>query len=140
VIRVVVDPGVLISALLSPAGAPAGFFVAWREGLIEIMVCPALLEEIERVLARPQFRPYVTQAEADAFVGILRREATTADDPAPLPGATPDPGDDYLVALARSTGARFLVSGDAHLTGFRDAEPPVLTPRQLLDRLETAAG
>ena len=139
-IRVVVDPGVLISALLSPSGSPAAILLAWRGGAIDIVVCPMLLDEVATVLARPKFRPYVTGAEADAYVAILRREATMADDPVPLQGATRDPGDDYLVALARDVRARYLVSGDRHLTELEHPEPPVLTPRDLIDRLEAGPG
>jgi putative PIN family toxin of toxin-antitoxin system len=133
--RVVIDPGVLVSALLTPRGAPAALYRAWREGAVEFIVSPALLGELEAVLARPKFRSYVTHAEADAFVATLRREAELVDDPAPTPGVTPDPKDDYLVAVARAARASFLVSGDPHLTGLRDASPPVLTPRGLVDRL-----
>jgi predicted nucleic acid-binding protein len=49
---------------------------------------------------------------------------------------TPDRGHDYLVALARAARADVLVSGDAHLTGLPDPDPPVLTPRGFLDRLQ----
>jgi predicted nucleic acid-binding protein len=56
------------------------------------------------------------------------------DDPSSQPGLTPDPGDDYLVALARKAAAECIVSGDAHLTQRADAEPPALTPREFLDR------
>jgi len=51
---------------------------------------------------------------------------------------TPDPGDDYLVSLAQATGADYLVSGDAHLTGLDDARPPVLTARQFEELLGPA--
>ncbi len=59
------------------------------------------------------------------------------EDPASIPRVTPDPNDDYLVALARAAKVRFLVSGDPHLTGLQDADPPVLTPRGLADRLSS---
>jgi predicted nucleic acid-binding protein len=67
---------------------------------------------------------------------ILRGATLIADPPEP-PALTPDPGDDYLPALASAAGARFLVSGDPHLTQLAEPVPPVLTPRAFLDRLET---
>jgi predicted nucleic acid-binding protein len=60
----------------------------------------ALLEEPGRVLPRPKFHGYVTEAEVRRFVAIVRRLATVVPNPAVRSGLTPDPHDDYLVALA----------------------------------------
>lgn len=130
------DSGVLIAALLSPAGSPARLLVAWIEGHYELVVSETLLDELTRVLARPKFRRYLSIEDAAEYVRLLRDTATLVDDPPPRTGLTPDPGGDYLVALARAANARFLVSGDAHLTGLAEPEPPVLTPRQFLALLE----
>jgi putative PIN family toxin of toxin-antitoxin system len=137
--RAVLDTGVLVAALISPRGAQPVLYLMWRGGLYEMVVSPRLLGELERVLARPKFRKYVSGEEASAFVETLRREAAASPDPPPQPGLTPDPGDDYLVALARAAGADYLVSGDSHLTGLADPRPPVLTPRAFLDLLTAAA-
>jgi predicted nucleic acid-binding protein len=48
---------------------------------------------------------------------------------------SPDSGDDYLIALARTSGADVIVSGDSHLTQLVDPTPPVLTPRQFIEQL-----
>lgn len=133
--RAVLDPGVLIAALLSRTGAPAGLFLAWLEGRFDLIVSPALLDELDRVLGRPKFRRYLSEGEARAYVAIFRRLARIVDDPAVEAGITPDPGDDYLVALARASGAHVLVSGDSHLTGLKNPRPPVLTPRTFLEKL-----
>jgi predicted nucleic acid-binding protein len=69
------------------------------------------------------------------FVGGLEESALVLDDPRARPGLTPDPQDDYLVALTRAANANFLVSGDQHLTGLVAPVPPVLTPRQFRDLL-----
>lgn len=135
--RVVVDPGVLIAALISPSGAPARLLARWAEGFFDLLVSPALLDELERALARRKFRRYATEEEARQYVESLRRQAVLVEDPADVPaGLTPDPGDDYLVALARHAGAHALISGDPHLTTLEDARPPVLTPAELLRLLE----
>ncbi len=65
----------------------------------------------------------------------LRENAEVVDDPPPLAGITPDPDDDYLIALARATHADYLISGDRHLLGLTDPEPPVLAPRQFRELL-----
>ncbi len=100
-----------------------------------MLVCPALLHELRLVLARPKFRRYVTEEEAEGYVDMLERSAVVLEDPAEVERRTPDPGDDYLVAFASLTGANALVSGDPHLTGLGASQPPVLTPRQFAERL-----
>lgn len=112
-LRAVVDPGVLIAALLSPRGAPARILLAWLEGRFHLVVSPGLLSELERVLRRPKFRPYLTEEEAAAYVSLIRH-----------------------FALAREHGADFLVSGDPHLTRLRRARPPVVSPRDFLAGIE----
>lgn len=97
------------------------------------MVSETLLAELEDVLLRPKFRRYLAEDEALGYVERFRRLAAMVPDPEAAPGLTPDPKDDYLVALARSAEADFLVSGAPHLTGLEDPRPRVLTPRAFLD-------
>lgn len=141
--RVVIDPRVLIAALLSSNGAPAMLVRAWLEGRFDLIACPHLLAELGSVLLRSRFRPFVTEEQAREYVGLFHRFATLVSGSEIQPGLTPDPGNDYLVALAQSVRAQFLISGDAHLTGLTSPFPPVLTPRAFLDcwsRGKSAAG
>src|SRR4051794_29576276 len=102
----------MISALLSPAGAPARGMAAWLEGGYELVVSTLLLDELERALGYPKLRKRVTEAETQELLGVLRREAALRDDPAgPPPVRSPDPDDDYLIALAAATQS-VVVSGD----------------------------
>jgi predicted nucleic acid-binding protein len=66
--RVVLDPGVLVSALITPRGNPAKLWQAVVDQRLEIAVCPRLLAELAGVLERSKFRSYVTPEEARAFV------------------------------------------------------------------------
>jgi uncharacterized protein len=133
-VRAVVDPNVLISALLSREGTPARVLLEWQRGGFELLVSQLLIAELERALAYPKIRKRVSDADARAFVRWLERAATTAPDPDnPPPVRSPDPGDDYLIALAASERA-VLVSGDRHLLGLA-GEGPMLSPRELLERL-----
>lgn len=94
-----------------------------------------LLAELEEVLFRPHLAARVDARDARAYVAGLRRAALFFDDPPAEPGLTPDPDDDYLVALARAAKADLVVSGDTHLKSLTDAAPPVLTPRAFADLL-----
>jgi putative PIN family toxin of toxin-antitoxin system len=129
--RVVLDPGVLVSALISPSGTPAKLLEDARNGALELIVSPLLLGELEEVLAREKFRRYVDPDTVRDYIGMLRRDAAVAEDP---PGGPPlhaaDPDDDYLIALAFSQKAA-LVSGDKHLLDITGGAP-ILAPADLL--------
>jgi putative PIN family toxin of toxin-antitoxin system len=134
--RIVFDPGVLIAALISAEGPPAEALDRWREGEFDLVVSPALLAELERVLLRRKFRPCVSEGDVRQYVAALAQEGVVISDPPPSSEPlTEDPKDDYVLSLARAAVAEAIVSGDAHLTGLRAAEPPVLTPRQFLAEL-----
>lgn len=118
--------------MLSRAGAPGQIAARWLAGEFELVVSPLLLAELERALASRKVRARVGAPDAAAFVTLLRETALVEVDPRAAPPRSPDPGDDYLVALAQTAGA-FLVSGDEHLLGHRF---PVRTPRLFLEALE----
>jgi putative PIN family toxin of toxin-antitoxin system len=136
--RVVCDVGVVISGLLSAEGPPGRLLDRWRDGVFDLIVSPLWLAELARVLVRPKIARNLEPGDAEELLAAIRLQAEPVDDPPAQTGLTPDPGDDYLVSLARAAGADFLVSGDAHLTGLPDAEPPVLTPRQFDELLGPA--
>ena len=132
--RAVLDPGVLVSALITPMGTPAKLLSAARGGSFELVVSPLLLEELRLVLKREKFRRYVELKVVDQYVGLLRREAAMAVDPAePPPIRCADPDDDYLIALAHSRSAA-LVSGDSDLLELA-GKIPVFAPSAFLEAL-----
>jgi putative PIN family toxin of toxin-antitoxin system len=135
--RAVLDPNVLVSALISPQGASAQLLLEFRAGAFELVTSPQLLEELDDVLHREKFRRYATETELEVYVELIRRESIILDDPEPVPERlSEDPDDEYLIALARAARVEALVSGDPHLTLLR-GQIPVLTPREFLDSLQT---
>jgi putative PIN family toxin of toxin-antitoxin system len=136
-LRAVLDPNVLVSALLSPAGAPARALLAWVNGEYELVVSPLLLAELTRVLAYPKLRARIDQHEGEEFVDWLSRHATIATDPADAPVRSADPDDDYLLALALREKA-LVVSGDAHLLALVD-EFPIFAPVHFLEFVESSS-
>jgi uncharacterized protein len=132
-VRAVLDANILISALISPSGAPARAVSSWLAGQYELVVSELLLAEVERVLADSKFRDLVSPRDADTFVELVRRGAVIAPDPADPRSRSRDPGDDYLVALAEA-GRAVLVTGDRHLLELAGALP-VATVREFVDSL-----
>lgn len=134
-LRLVIDPGVLIAALISASGAPRQLLLRWLDGEFELLVSTALIAELDRVLEREKFRKYVTLSDAKSYVALFRRFGTFAPDVPSPPPLSSDPGDDYLLALAASQAANYLVSGDPHLTKVKNPVIPIVTPRVMLNRL-----
>ncbi len=133
--RAVLDPNVVISALLAPHGSPAKILRAWLDGAFEFVASASLLTELERALAYPKLRGRIEQAEAFELVELLRRETRMVDDPNDPPRIrSPDSGDDYLIALAAVAQA-VIVSGDRHLLGLAE-RLPVYSPAEFLALLE----
>jgi len=129
--RAVLDPGVLVSALITPAGRPARLVAEARAGELELIVSPRLLDELEGVLGREKFRRYVDLDAVDDYLALLRRTATAAADPLEPPAVrSTDPDDDYLIALAQACNA-VLVSGDSDLLDLAERGAPICSPADL---------
>jgi hypothetical protein len=79
VIRLVIDPGVFISALIGPPGSPPDQIVqAWIDDRIELIASPVLLAGIRRVIARPKFRRWFDELTARHKEGRARQHRGAA--------------------------------------------------------------
>jgi len=135
VTRAVVDSSVLVSALIARRDTPPSQVLrAWARERFELVVSPRLISEVAGVLARPKFERYLRPDEASDFLDMLRSDAVVHPDPAVVERVTRDPGDDYLVALARAAQA-VLVSSDRDVLEADIGDIEVLSAREFLDRL-----
>ena len=57
-LRVVIDPNVFVSAVITPDGVPAQIVRAALVREFQLVVSPALIGELVDVFARPKLRPY----------------------------------------------------------------------------------
>jgi len=73
--------------------------------------------------------------ESDEFLNLLRDTAVLIEDPTARKHRSPDPADDYLLALAESAQA-VLVCGDQHVLELAD-ELPIRTAGAFLETLES---
>ena len=132
--RAVLDPNVIISAVLSRDGTPAEILRALARGEFELVASHGLLEELGRALSYPKLRAHVAEVDAAAIARWVSDSATIVSAP---PGDPPmrstDPGDDYLIALAHAHRVA-LVSGDKHLLRLSEVIP-VFSPRDFLTLL-----
>jgi len=103
-VRAVLDPNVIVSALLSRQGTPERLLRSWLSGAFDLVVSDKLLAELERALAYPKLGERIEREEAAELVDLLRRHGEMATDPADPPViCSADPDDDYLIALAERT-------------------------------------
>lgn len=109
--RVVVDTNVLVSALLSSTSMPAQVVTLWRQGRFTLLTAAPQLDELARVTRYPKVRARLNSALAGRLVNELRDLAETVE-PLPFVDASPDPYDNYLLAIAGGGRAHSLVTGD----------------------------
>ena len=109
--RVVVDTNLLVSALMVQTGYPAAIYRAWREGFFTLLICAEQLDELRATLRKPAVAERIKPYKAGRMVNQLKE---LAEEIGPLPRVrrSPDPTDDFLLALAEAGRADYLVTGD----------------------------
>lgn len=133
--RLVLDTNILISALISSASPPHRIYEAWRQGRLELLCCEAQLTELREVTRRVAVRLRIRPAEAGRMVKDLRG-LTRWVECLPVVQRSPDPADDYLLALAEAGVAQAIVTGDKSglLALGRHASADILTARAFVAR------
>jgi len=109
--RVVLDTNILISALLIPFGNPAVIYRSWEGGNFVLLTCTEQLDELRETLRRPQLAARIKPYRGGRLVNELKSMAEIIGS---LPDVkrSPDPDDDFLLALCQAGDADYLVSGD----------------------------
>jgi putative PIN family toxin of toxin-antitoxin system len=138
-VRVVLDTGILISALITRNTPPDLLYRAWRKGLFTLITSAAQLEEIERVLTYKKLERYICRDEAQLLIDGLYRLALMVPR-LPTIDFSPDPDDNKIIATAIAGNADYLVSGDKRdLLSLRIVDQiPVVTARQMMEVLKIA--
>ncbi len=109
--RLVIDTNIIISALLSDTSLPAHLIVLWREDRFDLLTSAEQIDELMRVTRYPKIRERLAPALAGRLINELRDIAITISD-LPVVSVSPDPYDNYLLALSSVGAADFLVTGD----------------------------
>jgi putative PIN family toxin of toxin-antitoxin system len=111
--RVVLDTNVLLSALLSPHGLSDNIYRAWQHDRFELVTSTLQIEELRRASRYPKFKEVLQPYRVGIMVNNLRRSIVLATLP-PLPASVElnDPNDTFLMAMALSGEADYLVTGD----------------------------
>jgi putative PIN family toxin of toxin-antitoxin system len=111
--RVVLDSNILFSALISPHGPPHRIYEAWRQRRFELVTTGVQLDELLRASRYPKFRGILQPHRVGRMLNNLQGATILGR----LPGgyAAVDPNDAWLLALADTARADYLVTGDKRL-------------------------
>ena len=109
--RVVIDTNILVSALIAPAGKPAAIIRAWLDGKFTLLTCVRHVDELRSTLQQPRVAELIKPHTAGRLVNQIKRLAEDID-PLPSVERSPDPMDDFLLAMSEAGNADYLVSGD----------------------------
>jgi putative PIN family toxin of toxin-antitoxin system len=109
--RVVFDTNILVSALLVQLGHPATIYRAWEEGYFTLLTCAEQIDELKATLHKPAIAARIKPYKAGRLVNALKELAETIG-PLPCVERSPDPTDDFLLALSEAGKADYLVTGD----------------------------
>jgi len=109
--RVVLDTGILIAALITVDTPPDKIYRAWKKKRFELMTSEWQLEEFRRVSRYPKLKRYITAVEAGQMVNALKFNAHVYSS-LPTVDLCKDPDDNPILAIALESKADFLVTGD----------------------------
>lgn len=134
IVKVVADTNTIISGLLWH-GAPHTLLEIARSREVKLFTCPALLQELFRVLQRDKFAPYLSRAQVtpqELVTGYsLMTQVVELEKVEPVISADPD--DDIVLACAVTAGAKIIISGDNHLLSLKQYQQiQIVTAREFL--------
>jgi putative PIN family toxin of toxin-antitoxin system len=134
--RVVLDTGILIAALITRNTPPDLIYQAWRKKKFELITSEWQLSEFRRVSRYPKLRKYLIPSEAGNMINGLRYQAVVLTD-LPTMDVSQDPDDNPVLAMAVAGEADFLVSGDKRdiLALGQIEKTKIVTAREFLTKL-----
>jgi putative PIN family toxin of toxin-antitoxin system len=132
--RFVFDTNAVVSAaLLKRSVSRRAFDKAVAEG--KLLVSVETIDELDRVLIRPDFAKYLAEDERLEFLAVLLREAELVETTQHV-GECRDPQDNKILELAIGGKASCIISGDQDLLVLHPfREIPIVTPRDFLDEV-----
>jgi putative PIN family toxin of toxin-antitoxin system len=135
--RVVVDTGILVSALIRPKGTIGDVLHALRDGRFTVIYSTPMMLEVTEVLGRPKIQEkYHVQADdIEVLINLVRLRGELV-----IPKQTitvcRDPKDNKFLEAALAGEADAIVTGDDDLLALHPFEGvDILRPAELLERL-----
>jgi putative PIN family toxin of toxin-antitoxin system len=137
--RAVLDANVYVSAAVHADGPPGRIVESFlRKAAFEIILSPAIVEEVLRALTYPKVRKLIHgDIRSELWFEDIIMLADLVAGELVLPGLCHDPDDDKYIAAAIEGNAAFVVTGDKQLLALAEHEGVrIVTPRAFLDLLD----
>jgi putative PIN family toxin of toxin-antitoxin system len=134
-VKVILDTNVFVSGVFF-RGPPYEILESWRDGKIQLVVSPEILEEYQRVgeVLAKQF----SNVELAPVIDLLAVEAKLVLPPRLPEQVCTDPDDDKFLACALTSKTKFVISGDKHLLGVSSYRGiRIVRPRKFVERYRT---
>ena len=130
--KVVLDTNVFVSGVFF-RGPPYRVLKAWRDGKIQILVSPAILEEYHWVMLELSAR--FPEIDPRSLVDFLAVHSEIVLPPSLPPVIQHDPSDDKFLECALAGKAACIISGDKHLLNLSQFKGiPILKPYDFVHR------
>ena len=136
--RIVLDTNVFISGIFF-TGPPYQILKAWRDGRVQLLVSPSILDEYQRIGAELalQFR----DIDLKTFLDLLTVQAEIVLAPNLPPVVRDDPSDDKFLEAAMAGNASYIISGDKHLLKLSEFQGiQILKPKDFVQRCLKISG
>jgi len=129
--RVVLDANQYVSSLLKLHSKPAKIVRLVYVGDLTLLLSPAILDELQRVLSYPKIKKLHrrTPEEIERFLRTLDKIAVMTPGLLGVSAIANDPSGNIYLACAVEGSADFIVSGDHHLTDLKTFRGiPIVNP------------
>ncbi|MCU0326261.1 MAG: putative toxin-antitoxin system toxin component, PIN family [Spirosomaceae bacterium] len=108
--KIVIDTNLFISAFIS-LNSRQRLNLILENPIYEILMDDTLFNEIYTVINRPKFTKYVNSDQIENFLKLIN-ERTTFINTQSVVQFSPDPNDDFLLALCKDGEADYLLTGN----------------------------
>lgn len=112
--KIIIDTNIWISFLIGHQSQLVRRILTDQR--FDVYVCPQLIDEIRSVAGRVRIAKYLRPNDLTDLLAIINAFCNSASISKEIPcSAVRDPKDLYLLSLAETVGADYIVSGDADL-------------------------
>lgn len=117
IVKALTDSNLVVSAMISPGGAPYAVMRAFREHRFSLFIADEELDELEDVLQRPRVARFLRlpDDEMTAIGRALHHDAIRVRPLPSLPLEVRDPKDAHILGAAIAGDVDYIVTGDRDL-------------------------
>jgi putative PIN family toxin of toxin-antitoxin system len=134
-VKIVIDANLFAGALTKPFSNPGKILESIRDNEVELVLSPAIIREVKRILLFPKIRKYhrKTRQELDTFFEDILMFAWIVEGETKIDVIQNDPSDNKYLACALESEADFMISGDRHLLQIKEFHGiQIINPKKFL--------